>query len=63
MRVLGDTARNASLFVTAGRGGIGTGVLLRALEPPQGVELMSARRPGARQHDLARRLSLCHAAR
>jgi DNA-3-methyladenine glycosylase len=43
-----------SLNVSAGRAGIGTGVLLRALEPLQGVELMSAHRQCPRLHDLAR---------
>ena len=43
-----------SLNVSAGRAGIGTGVLLRALEPLEGVALMSRHRPGAREQDLAR---------
>jgi DNA-3-methyladenine glycosylase len=43
-----------SLNVTAGRSGIGTGVLLRALEPLEGEALMAHRRPGARREDLAR---------
>ena len=43
-----------SLNVSAGRAGIGTGVLLRALEPLEGVHLMSRHRPGARVEDLAR---------
>ena len=42
-----------SLNVSGGRAGIGTGVLLRALEPLEGVHLMSRRRPGARVEDLA----------
>ena len=43
-----------SLNVSAGRVGIGTGVLLRALEPLEGLELMAANRPGSRLADLAR---------
>jgi len=43
-----------SLNVSAGRSGIGTGVLLRALEPLEGLEMMAANRPGARPTDLAR---------
>jgi len=43
-----------SLNVSAGRVGIGTGVLLRALEPLEGLELMAANRPEARPADLAR---------
>jgi DNA-3-methyladenine glycosylase len=43
-----------SLNVSAGRSGIGSGVLLRALEPLEGVELMAANRPGSRIADLAR---------
>jgi DNA-3-methyladenine glycosylase len=43
-----------SLNVSAGRAGIGTGVLLRALEPIEGIALMSRHRPGAREQDLAR---------
>jgi len=43
-----------SLNVSAGRSGIGSGVLLRALEPIEGLELMEANRPGARRADLAR---------
>ena len=37
-----------------GAPGIGTGVLLRALEPIEGVALMSRHRPGVRVQDLAR---------
>jgi len=43
-----------SLNVSAGRSGIGSGVLLRALEPLEGVEAMVANRPGVRAADLAR---------
>ncbi len=43
-----------SLNVSAGRIGIGTGVLLRALEPLEGLEAMAANRPGSRPADLAR---------
>ncbi len=43
-----------SLNVSAGRPGIGTGVLLRALEPIEGLALMSRHRPGVRVQDLAR---------
>jgi DNA-3-methyladenine glycosylase len=43
-----------SLNVSAGRRGIGSGVLLRALEPLEGLEMMAANRPGARPTDLAR---------
>src|SRR6185369_8037555 len=43
-----------SLNVSAGRAGIGSGVLLRALEPIEGAEGMAANRPGARPADLAR---------
>jgi DNA-3-methyladenine glycosylase len=43
-----------SLNVSAGRVGIGSGVLLRALEPLEGVALMAANRPGSRPTDLAR---------
>lgn len=43
-----------SLNVSAGREGVGTGVLLRALEPLEGADLMALRRPGARPQDLAR---------
>ncbi len=34
--------------------GLGGGVLLRALEPLEGIRLMKRRRPGAHLHDLAR---------
>ena len=43
-----------SLNVSAGRAGIGTGVLLRAIEPLDGIPLMSRHRPGVREQDLAR---------
>src|SRR5690349_1035389 len=43
-----------SLNVSAGRDGIGSGVLLRALEPLEGLEAMAANRPGSRPTDLAR---------
>jgi DNA-3-methyladenine glycosylase len=43
-----------SLNVSAGRAGVGTGVLLRALEPLDGMTLMSRHRPGVREQDLAR---------
>jgi DNA-3-methyladenine glycosylase len=43
-----------SLNVSAGRGGVGTGVLLRALEPLEGLDLMARHRPGALIHDLTR---------
>src|SRR4051812_23854921 len=43
-----------SLNVSAGRSGIGSGVLLRALEPLEGLELMAANRPASRPADLAR---------
>jgi DNA-3-methyladenine glycosylase len=42
------------LNVTAGREGVGTGVLLRALEPVLGLEVMRRRRPGVRDPHLAR---------
>ena len=40
-----------SLNVSAGRSGTGTGVLLRALEPLEGVALMRRRRPRARRDE------------
>jgi DNA-3-methyladenine glycosylase len=43
-----------SLNVSAGRADVGTGVLLRALEPLEGMPLMSRHRPGVREEDLAR---------
>jgi DNA-3-methyladenine glycosylase len=43
-----------SLNVSAGRAGIGSGVLLRALEPLEGLDLMAANRPTSRPADLAR---------
>src|ERR1051325_78793 len=43
-----------SLNVSAGRRDTGTGVLLRALEPLEGVDLMARHRPKARRQDLAR---------
>ncbi|HEY4167309.1 MAG TPA: DNA-3-methyladenine glycosylase [Reyranella sp.] len=42
------------LNVSAGRAGIGSGVLLRALEPIEGLDLMMANRPASRPADLAR---------
>jgi DNA-3-methyladenine glycosylase len=43
-----------SLNVSAGRAGVGTGVLVRALEPLEGTILMARHRPGVRVQDLAR---------
>ncbi len=42
------------LNVSAGPAGIGAGVLLRALEPLEGIEIMQRRRPGVALRDLAR---------
>src|SRR3954465_391076 len=39
------------LNISAGRNGIGTGVLLGALEPLEGITLMSQRRPGVSVRD------------
>jgi DNA-3-methyladenine glycosylase len=40
--------------VSSEREGVGSGVLLRALEPLEGIALMKRRRGGTRLHDLAR---------
>ncbi|CAH2604986.1 putative 3-methyladenine DNA glycosylase [Rhodovastum atsumiense] len=42
------------LNVSSEPGGVGAGVLIRALAPVEGVALMAARRPGAKPRDLAR---------
>src|SRR5262249_17213531 len=42
------------LNVSSERAGVGAGVLLRALEPLTGIELMQKRRETERLHDLAR---------
>jgi DNA-3-methyladenine glycosylase len=43
-----------ALNVCGEAAGVGAGVLLRALEPMEGVALMEKRRPGAKPRDLAR---------
>jgi DNA-3-methyladenine glycosylase len=43
-----------ALNVSGEKAGIGSGVLLRALEPISGIEAMKKRRPNAKVHDLAR---------
>jgi DNA-3-methyladenine glycosylase len=42
------------LNVSAGPAGTGAGVLLRAMQPLQGIEIMQLRRPGVALRDLAR---------
>ena len=43
-----------SINVSGEKAGIGAGVLLRALEPLEGISLMQRRRPGSSLEDLAR---------
>ncbi len=43
-----------TLNVSAETAGVGAAVLIRALEPCEGVELMQRNRPGSRPRDLAR---------
>jgi DNA-3-methyladenine glycosylase len=43
-----------TLNVSSEREGIGAGVLIRAVEPIEGIDLMERRRPGVRRVDLAR---------
>ncbi len=52
VRMMYGTCFNLNL--AAERAGVGAGVLIRALEPLAGIELMRANRPGVRDRDLAR---------
>jgi DNA-3-methyladenine glycosylase len=52
VRMMYGTCFNLNLAAEAD--GIGAGVLIRAVEPLEGIELMRANRPGVRDRDLAR---------
>ena len=52
VRMMYGTCFNLNL--AAERTGTGAGVLIRAVEPLEGIEIMRANRPGVRDRDLAR---------
>jgi DNA-3-methyladenine glycosylase len=52
VRMMYGTCFNLNLAAEAE--GVGAGVLIRAVEPLEGIEIMRANRPGVRDRDLAR---------